>query len=409
MVGLKYSILAGLTAGFTVGIKGYVHLFIPGIVLFLIIYGKNNRVKWSKVLYIVLFTLLGCFLFAAYNWVQNYISFGNIFSSTQTSGLMRINNPSVKTFISNFIRHLVSFYQLRGHDFGILSVPMEKFTYFIHNKMNLDISSPATTWPGQQFYFPNLVFDMDLAYFGPVCSLIIIPSVLYNIVIFTLFKRIRRDAGFKEKYKNTLKILIIPVVFFISYTLIFKWQPWAGRLMISFALLMMFSFAILIELFRNINVKYLFSVIISVIIFIAIIFSGKVLFNSCDPKILPIGNRSIYSYDYDERRYIIVAPYMEAVKEMVNDTIGEKSNLGLATCGDDWDYIYFGKDFKRNLYYILEEEYTEKDILDILKDNNLDGLLLNTKGAPDIGEEVYQEKIKGVNYNEEDAYVLFYR
>lgn len=405
----KFIILAGLTAGLTIGTKGYSFLFVPGVLLLVVIFGKITKIKWIKISYLILFSIIGCFLFASYNWVQNYINFGNILSSTGTVNMMKIVNPNFKTFVSNFLRHLTSFYQLKDYDHGTISLVIQKILNIVHHIFNLDISSPDTTWPGQQFYLSVLALNMDFAYFGPLCSLIIIPSVFYNLLLFVFWKKFRRNLNLKQKYKDSLKIIIITAIFFITYTFIFKWQPWAGRLMISFVLLMMFSFAMLIELLRNVNIKHFFSIIVSLLIFISIIFSAKVLFNSEDPKLVPLGGDSIYSVSYDERRYINTAPYMEAVEEMVNNNLDESSNLGLATSSDDWDYIYFGKNFKRDLFYISEEEYIKKNVKDILYDNNLDGLLMNKRGAPSIPEEEYLQKIENINYKEEGNYILFYR
>jgi hypothetical protein len=250
---------------------------------------------------------------------------------------------------------------------------------------------------------------MDFAYFGPICSLIILPSVLFNFLLFVIFKKFRRDSDLKERYKSSLIVTMVPIVFFIIYTFMFKWQPWAGRLMVSFVLLMMFSFAILIELLRNIKIKDFFNIVISILIFISIIFSAKVLFNSGDPKIIPRGGDSIYSVSYDERRYVCVAPYMKAVKEMVDNNLGEDSNLGLATSADDWDYIYFGKNFKRKLFYVSDEEYINNNIIDILDNNNLKGLLVNSLAVPSISDEEWLEKKENVNYKVEGCYILFYR
>jgi len=390
---LKYIILAGLSAGLSIGVKGYTYFFIPGVLLFMIIFRKNSKIKWIKISYIILFSLIGCFLFASYNLVQNYISFGNILGSGATIDMMRINNPSYKTFISNFLRHAVSFYQLRNYDFGIVSLTIEKILNVIHNILGINISSPDTTWAGQKFSLSGFILNMDFAYFGPLCSLVIIPSVIYNGLLFLIFNKYQRSLKLVSKYKNHLKILIIPILFFILYTLIFKWQPWAGRLMISYVSLMMVSFAMFFEFIRELKFRYIFTIITSIIILVAVLVSSKVMLNSWDPRLLPIGGNSIYSVNYDDRRFINSPPYIKEIKKIVEVNIPEEGRMGLITSGDDWDYVYFGKNFKRTLIYISERDFLKENLNDLIFKNKLDGILINTLSVPFIPDESRLENI----------------
>ena len=113
-----YLVLAGSAFGLFIGTKGYAYLFIPGFFIFFLIYGKSNKLKFKKFLFLICFCTLGTLLFSSYNFIQNYIDFGNIFSSQKNLDLMGVKNPNWKTFISNTSRHLSSFYQFKDHDFG---------------------------------------------------------------------------------------------------------------------------------------------------------------------------------------------------------------------------------------------------------------------------------------------------
>lgn len=55
-----------------------------------------------------------------------------------------------KENLSNFLRHVVSFYQ-KYKGFGFISNHIENAFNTVHSKLNFDISSPSTTWSGVYF------------------------------------------------------------------------------------------------------------------------------------------------------------------------------------------------------------------------------------------------------------------
>ena len=414
-INVRHSVFAGLLAGFAIGIKGYSYLFIPGFLLFILISlfsGNKNFLKLRLVKsgFIILFSILGCILFASYNWVGNLMDFGNIFSSSQTTNLMSIVNPDSKTFLSNISRHLSSFYQLKDYDRGIISSIIQNILNKTHAVLGLDISSQRTTWPGTEFYLSSLALNMDVAYFGPIVPLLIIPSIFYNLVLFIILKSIKKIyTQIRILFLDSLRIFLIPFVFFSLYIFIFKWQPWAGRLMISYVVLLSIGFAFLILLIKIVNKKYLFNLFIAIILFISIIFSGKVLFNSWDPKIIPVGGESIYSVSYEERRYMNAAPEMYDVYKKANVALSSNAKVGLFTSNDSWDYIFFGKNFTRQICYISENEMKNESFEDIFLKNNLDGLILYRNNLPYKETEEFESRIQNLRYLESNNYYIFYR
>ena len=374
----KYIVFAGLSAGMAIGSKSYSYLFIPGLLLFLILYGKNNRIKWIKISYIVIFSLAGCFILASYGMFQNYLYFGNIFSSNETLTLTLVNNPNIKNFISNLLKQSASFYDLKGFDFNSISGLIEKILNFIHDKMKIAISSPDTTWPGKQFSIFIKPIFRGTAYFGPMSYFLILPSVVYNSLFFLFYKKFRTNSDLVEKYKYSLKLFVIPLIFYLIYNFMIKWNPWLGRHMIPFVLLMMFSFALLIDLLKKIKFKKLFTVIICIILSISVVFSIKVLFNADDPRIISGSGESIYSVSYADRRYYATNWGMKIIRDSVDNIFRENATIGLITHYEDWNYIYFGKHFNRKLYYLTYEEWNNSSINEILSNKNLDGIIINT-------------------------------
>ena len=374
----KYIIFVGISAGMAIGSKSYSYLFIPGLLLFLILYGKNNRIKWIKIFYIIIFSLAGCFILASYGMFQNYLYFGNILSSKENLILSSVNNPNIKNFISNLLKRSASFYDSQGFDFNLIGGLIEKILNFIHDKMNIAISSPDTTWPGTQFVVSKKLVYMGEAYFGPISYFLILPSVVYNSLFFLFYKKFRTNSDLVEKYKYSLKLLVIPLIFYFIYTFMVKWNPWLGRHMIPLVLLMMFSFALLIDFLKKIKFKKLFIVIIYTILSISILFSIKVLFNADDPRVLSWIGNSIYSVSYDDRRYFTTNWGMKIIKDSVDNIFKENATIGLITGYDAWDYIYFGKHFNRKLYYLTCEEWNNNSINEIFSDKKLDGIIINT-------------------------------
>ena len=96
---LKNIIIFSLTLGVSIGSKFYAYFFIIGFIIFLLLYGKNNKLKLTKTLYMIIFTIAGFILFSSYNFIQNFITFGDFLGSKSTVDSIRIINPSIKTLI----------------------------------------------------------------------------------------------------------------------------------------------------------------------------------------------------------------------------------------------------------------------------------------------------------------------
>ena len=190
-------------------------------------------------------------------------------------------------------------------------------------------------------------------------------------------------------------------MFFIGYNYIFVWHPWAGRLFISFASLMMINFAMLINFNNYLNKKIIFNTIFTIILIISFSFSFIDLFFNEFATIIPYKNKSIFSVSYDDRRYYKVNPQMGRVNDMINSALQENSKIGLLTGGNDWDYIYFGKNFKRNINYVNDYEYKNNDIKSLLSADSLDAIIINTKFSQEFYKQLFTHQIlqiSGANF-----------
>ena len=374
-INLKYIIFSGFAAGIFIGTKGYSYLFIPGIIIFLFLFGRNNRRKLYKILLLFAFSLVGVILFSSYGFIQNYLSYGNLFSSEAYVDFMRIENPGATTFLSNFSRYSASFYPYYSIDNNTVGSLIQRIINSIHGNLNFDISSPATTLGESVFYYFDVQLNYDQSYFGPLFFFLVLPATIFNLLLALGMRLWRRNSELVQRFKDYLKILVIPGLFFIFYTFIFKWQPYAGRLMIGFALLMMIGFAEFIDLLRDIKIKVIFNIFAYCLIFIIIVVSFFPLFFNDYNRLIGSDNRSIYSIKYEDRR----GDFLRDVKQAVDENLGPVSRLGLILPDSDWVYILFGNGFRRELEYINDYDWNNKSIDEITSEKKLDGILINTE------------------------------
>ena len=365
----RYLILSGISFGIAIGIKGNSYLIIPGFVIFLIVFGKNNKIKFIKLAYLLLFTIFGAFLFSGYGIIQNYTSYGNIFSANEYVDTVRITNPNFKTFISSFSKQISSFYQLNGTKFDCVGKFIRNPIVNLHKTINLELSSPITTWPDTAFYFSGIKLNYDESYFGPFYFFIILPSIFFNFLIFLIFRLWRRGTKFLRRFKDSLFLLIIPAVYFVLYTYIFKWQPYTGRHMITFAVLTMISFALLIDFIFSINRKYFFQIIAGLLILLTAALAYFPLFKG-DYINLPDFN---FHTKYDERR----ANFAEDGLKLLSGNLHYPYKIGMVLNTGDWVYLLFGKNYENKLSYISEDKWNNNSLNNIRSDNNLDGILVN--------------------------------
>ncbi|MHB1377774.1 MAG: hypothetical protein ACYCXB_10220, partial [Candidatus Humimicrobiaceae bacterium] len=88
---------------------------------------------------------------------------------------------------------------------------------------------------------------------------------------------------------------------------------------------------------------------------------------------------------------------MRRANELVDFKLGAKSRLGVAFDIGDWVYIFFGKHFERYVQYINKNDWDNKDINTILKEDNLDGLLVNTQITDTLKVKSVYSKMLGEN------------
>jgi len=372
---LKYLIISGITTGIVVGTKGYSYLFIPGFLIFILLFGKNNKKKFIKIGYVLLFSITGFILFASYTLIQNYINYNNPLGFSETINQMRLGTFGLKPFLSNFLKHTVSFYQ-KNIGFGFFNNQIQNNFNILHTKLNFDIF--GTDWPGVYFGIWEHRLNFDTSYFGMVFFFLGLPAIIYNLILFIILKLKRVSTSLFVKYNNSLKITIIPVLFFLGYVIMFKWHIWAGRYMIAFVLLMMISVAEFFELIKLFKVKYIYYFLVIVILFLSVWSSVYPLFKNEYSSIADIVRNKINKTPPGQSSEESAIDRMKKVNKALGSTLPGKSNIGIVLDESDWVYIYFGKQFERKLTYLTDKEWNNNSIDKIIKDGNYDALLINS-------------------------------
>ena len=368
-IDFRYITLSSIALGMAIGIKGNSYLIIPGFIIFLIVFGKNNKIKFIKLAYLLLFSIFGIILFSGYGIIQNYLSYKNIFSANDNLDLVKIPNPDFKTFISSFTKQISSFYQLNNSKFDFFGKYIREAVINIHKKIGMDLSSPVTTWPGVVFYFSNIKLNFDESYFGPFYFFIILPSLFYNMLLFIIFRLWKKGKEFTQRFKESLLVLIVPVVYFLLYVFIFKWQPYTGRHMIIFAVITMVSFALLMDFIFQINKRYLFQFISSILIITTAILSFFPLFKGDYIHLINYN----FNVKYEDRR----GNFAKDELTLLNENLKHPYNIGLILRSGDWVYVLFGNDYSNKLSYISADEWNKNNIKEILSLHNYDGILVN--------------------------------
>lgn len=137
-IGVKKALIApiyfsSLAFALAIGAKTSVFFMLPGIaiILFYLTY-KYQRQNISRYLFIFAgFSILNFILFAAYNYILNFLEFGSLMGSASTIDYHKMTG-GVKGYISGLIRHLVLLLDFTGFTYGIF---LGKVVFAIQTKL----------------------------------------------------------------------------------------------------------------------------------------------------------------------------------------------------------------------------------------------------------------------------------
>jgi hypothetical protein len=186
-----------------------------------------------------------------------------------------------------------------------------------HEKLEVSMTEPATTWPGTQFEITLPVRDEDLVSNTLHAILISVASILLVI---------SRNEKFNQG-KSRLYLLCL-LCGFVLFCALARWQPWHSRLHLPYFLLAAPITAVVLSSYR-----YATGVIAAILVYVAV---SHALSNMNRPL---IGNSSIFKKTETEIIFT-KRPQLQHAYEMVLRLLDERgaTHVGLISGNDDWEY-----------------------------------------------------------------------
>jgi hypothetical protein len=336
---INYLLLSGLAIGLAVGTKSTVILALPGLMivfLLLIIYKRKDLRKK-----LVVWIAAGCVSFllvGSLSYIQNYAYYRNPFSISQWTN--DFINPDFSR--SELVTRNLFLYSVQMVDMTGLPVAIRASLGEIRSELAIQLAKelPLTMESGKVRLLTQLhriinapqQIHEDLAWFGPLFLILVIPMVIYQVIV-----------GVRRKDSVRLGLVGILLSFALVLSYMQDWTPYRGR---YFVLVSPFAMPLLTPWFGY----YRGSAILRWgIPLISILVLGQtILFNESKPL---IGTGSIWGKDNLNMRVInfpSLKPVLQAVEEYVpiDDKLGTRMSL------NTWDYPLFGKDFSRGIFQL---------------------------------------------------------
>lgn len=323
--------LSGLALGLGVLTKGtaYVFLFSIGIVyLTYQILHTNSLPKRIIIFKSVTIVFIGLIINVPH-YLRTYFKYGD-FLGLNINQIHANETFSLFTVFSNLVRHLA--YQL-GSNFELLN-------WYLYRTVQIflgdNISDPKTSFLDRDFRPPFFSLHEDAA--GNFIHTIIITFLmLYGIFILKKFKKVQITS-----------IWISSMSIFL-YCLLFKWQPYTGKILSLLIITIPFIFVVINQLFK----KRLSQKIIYIFFFLTFMGTFPYLFYNKSRPLLPFNSQSIVhqnrSIGYFKNRPELYKEYQNLVEAIHINSY--KNSIAFHLGGDTWDYPF---------WIMLKEKYDDR-------------------------------------------------
>ena len=363
-------ILSGAALGLAVGTKLTIFFMLPALGISSLILLRMFKAKISHYAHWCVFCVVGMLVFGAYNYSQNYRSYGNPISPPQKIASLRGKINIEKAFL-NAIR-----FGYDACDFRGLPPPLESYLFSLKDSIgkryftNPNITRKYTFI--QPFSFSSRqnfrrFYHEDFGWFGIIGFFLYFPAAAWFF-----FRRFYKSAP-DERWAYAF----IAVFFFIFICFMQKYDANKGR---YFILPMAFIAPIAVS-FTRIKNKKLIAIAAGCISLAAAITSVNAAVTNRRKPLLPVTHSvptNILSANFYQRRAGVstaskrVAPFLQFIEEKVPPG----SRIGHICTLDDWDYSFFGRDFSREVIPIRPTELKKGEI-EIIKKNKLDFLIIS--------------------------------
>ncbi len=375
-----YLILSALAYALAIGTKQYALFALPGYLLLLIVVLLHNKGNKSRIIvpWVVSF-LVFTFAVGSYNYVQNVFTVGSLFGESSVVSTETIDSQPSSLFQKlsiNSARLFTQFISCEGLPQGVeqsciqakaslLTPVFANRSFNIENKVFL-LEQETPFKLTNQF-----ALNEESAWFGILSWIVILPAIVYGFIY-----------SLKHKRFDGL-VIILTSLFFFGIISSFKngWDPYSGRYLITFVVLLMPFTALLF------NQKKWFTKGLVAILCVSSIFitAYTIINNDSRPLIgktqfyrtkwedftipqkiafqfLPLikndnnvwGDTRIQLRTYDDINY-------QDPLEIVDAVVPESASLGIvAKEGYIMDYLFFGDSFGRKIVAIKNGDFTQQ-------------------------------------------------
>jgi 4-amino-4-deoxy-L-arabinose transferase-like glycosyltransferase len=377
----KKLILSGAALGLAVGTKLTIFFMLPALGISSLFLLKTFKEKISLYAHWCVFCIVGILVLGAYNYLQNYRSYGNPVSPPQRIAALRGEVNIEKAFL-NAIR-----FGYDACDFRGLPPPLESFLFNLKDSFGKQFfSNPNITrkYTFIQSFSPSSrhgfrrVYHEDFGWFGIIGFYLYFPAAAW--FFFRMFYKSTADERWAYAFAA--------VFFFIFICFMQKYDANKGR---YFILPMAFIAPIAVS-FTKIKNKKLIVIAASCISLAAAITSVNAVVKNRRKPILPVTNavpNNIFNANFYQKRAGVgagsmrVAPFLQFIEEAAP----AGSRIGHILTLSDWDYQFFGRNFSREVIPIKPTEL-KKGVRKIIKKNKLDFLIISIN------------KVKAINSND---------
>jgi Dolichyl-phosphate-mannose-protein mannosyltransferase len=217
--------LSGLALGLSLGTKSTTILFLPGLALAVLLAAwRRHKPGVSLAAFWVISAAIAFSLFGAFNYVQNYLYYGNPVSVPEWAS--DLTNPQVSRkalLTSNVFLYLYQFVDTTGLPERLAVVAIEAKAGLARTAINTFHLPLIPTLPGK-FYslrkalYPLQTVHPDLTWFGLLSSVLLIPACIYQ-----------SWQSLRGRDDLRLGLLMIGAGFVFSLSLLMSWSPYKNR------------------------------------------------------------------------------------------------------------------------------------------------------------------------------------
>lgn len=369
-------ILFGLSIGLAAGTKPLVVMLMPGLALMagiLIFY--RPREFFSKFLYAALWSAIGFTLLGSYNYILNWLDFHSITGPPEISAEHTVQNYSLALFKTNLAQIVYYFFDPGGLPDSVVDIVQQwrpGIGRIISSQLVPDALETGFSFDDARQIVPR----EDGAWFGPLGILLFWPVVLFYLFIVP-FTHKSRNSFFQEDFWKW-SIAFVTTSFVFVFALLFRWNPWIGRM---FIIAVAFG-APLLAGFYEWSEKY--RLLRWAVVILAVIVLGWSSTHNYHKPIL--GAKTIWAMDYYDLR-TIQEPEMAAIYRYVDANVPLDASLGLAGQwpANRWDYLFVGPNITRNYTYL--GNIPQRVTLELFVNSKVDYIILAVQPSQIIDSE----------------------